>query len=194
MRIGGSYKKAVYKEYTDGSFTEHKKRVAEEAHLGLLGKLSKVISRERLMRINVHRSPLQLQGGPSAPLPPAGAAAAPSPARHLSCRSSGRQCCGGPQLAGGILHRGPRRSGSEFQGQALGLALLITWLLLAWLWTESEVGADLCRSLSKEKNCSACHWASMRNGHWWFRPCAGDLVRGHTGPGAVPRAISHRWQ
>lgn len=37
-RIGGSYKKAIYKEYTDGSFTEHKKRLAEEAHLGLLGK------------------------------------------------------------------------------------------------------------------------------------------------------------
>lgn len=36
-RIGGSYKKAIYKEYTDGSFTEHKKRLAEEAHLGLLG-------------------------------------------------------------------------------------------------------------------------------------------------------------
>lgn len=37
-RIGGSYKKAIYKEYTDGSFTEHRKRLAEEAHLGLLGK------------------------------------------------------------------------------------------------------------------------------------------------------------
>uniref|UniRef100_A0A8B9FCP7 Ceruloplasmin n=1 Tax=Amazona collaria TaxID=241587 RepID=A0A8B9FCP7_9PSIT len=40
-RIGGSYKKAVYKEYTDGSFTEHKKRLAEEAHLGLLGPVIK---------------------------------------------------------------------------------------------------------------------------------------------------------
>ncbi|KAM7108141.1 ceruloplasmin isoform 3-T3 [Ciconia maguari] len=40
-RIGGSYKKAVYKEYTDGSFTEHKKRLTEEAHLGLLGPVIK---------------------------------------------------------------------------------------------------------------------------------------------------------
>ncbi|XP_027637273.1 ceruloplasmin isoform X2 [Falco peregrinus] len=40
-RIGGSYKKAVYKEYTDGSFTEHKKSLTEEAHLGLLGPVIK---------------------------------------------------------------------------------------------------------------------------------------------------------
>ncbi|NXF48334.1 CERU protein, partial [Oceanites oceanicus] len=40
-RIGGSYKKAIYKEYTDGSFTEHKKRLTEEAHLGLLGPVIK---------------------------------------------------------------------------------------------------------------------------------------------------------
>ncbi|NXF91879.1 CERU protein, partial [Eubucco bourcierii] len=36
-RIGGSYKKAIYKEYTDGSFTVWKKRLPEEEHLGLLG-------------------------------------------------------------------------------------------------------------------------------------------------------------
>ncbi|OPJ75537.1 ceruloplasmin [Patagioenas fasciata monilis] len=41
MRIGGSYRKAVYKEYTDSSFTERKKRLAEEAHLGLLGPVIK---------------------------------------------------------------------------------------------------------------------------------------------------------
>ncbi|NWQ80692.1 CERU protein, partial [Columbina picui] len=48
MRIGGSYKKAVYKEYTDGSFTECKKRLAEEAHLGLLGPVIKAEVGERI--------------------------------------------------------------------------------------------------------------------------------------------------
>lgn len=80
-RIGGSYKKAIYKEYTDGSFTEHKKRLAEEAHLGLLGKISKIISCQRLMRVNYHFHrlaivPLRLQGrGPQLSLPPADAGA-----------------------------------------------------------------------------------------------------------------------
>uniref|UniRef100_A0A8C3UA82 Plastocyanin-like domain-containing protein n=1 Tax=Catharus ustulatus TaxID=91951 RepID=A0A8C3UA82_CATUS len=46
--IGGSYKKAVYKEYTDGSFTEHKRRLAEEAHLGLLGPVIKAEVGERI--------------------------------------------------------------------------------------------------------------------------------------------------
>nr|XP_035971510.1 ceruloplasmin isoform X2 [Halichoerus grypus] len=36
-RIGGSYKKLVYREYTDASFTNQKKRGPEEEHLGLLG-------------------------------------------------------------------------------------------------------------------------------------------------------------
>ncbi|NXY47037.1 CERU protein, partial [Ceuthmochares aereus] len=40
-RIGGSYKKAIYKEYTDGSFTQHKGRLPEEEHLGLLGPVIK---------------------------------------------------------------------------------------------------------------------------------------------------------
>lgn len=40
-RIGGSYKKAIYKEYTDGTFTAHKKRLPEEEHLGLLGPVIK---------------------------------------------------------------------------------------------------------------------------------------------------------
>uniref|UniRef100_A0A8C4Y309 Ceruloplasmin n=1 Tax=Gopherus evgoodei TaxID=1825980 RepID=A0A8C4Y309_9SAUR len=40
-RIGGSYKKAVYKEYTDGTFTKCKKRLPEEEHLGLLGPVIK---------------------------------------------------------------------------------------------------------------------------------------------------------
>ncbi|CAH2246888.1 ceruloplasmin [Pelobates cultripes] len=37
MRIGGSYKKVVYVEYKDATFTKRKKRSAEEKHLGILG-------------------------------------------------------------------------------------------------------------------------------------------------------------
>uniref|UniRef100_A0A8C3SVH6 Ceruloplasmin n=2 Tax=Chelydra serpentina TaxID=8475 RepID=A0A8C3SVH6_CHESE len=40
-RIGGSYKKVVYKEYTDGTFTNCKKRLPEGEHLGLLGPVIK---------------------------------------------------------------------------------------------------------------------------------------------------------
>ncbi|XP_059711943.1 ceruloplasmin isoform X5 [Haemorhous mexicanus] len=47
-RIGGSYKKAIYKEYTDDSFTEHKKRLAEEEHLGLLGPVIRAEVGERI--------------------------------------------------------------------------------------------------------------------------------------------------
>uniref|UniRef100_W5M0L7 Ceruloplasmin n=1 Tax=Lepisosteus oculatus TaxID=7918 RepID=W5M0L7_LEPOC len=36
-RIGGKYKKAVYVEYTDHSFTKRKERTPEEEHLGILG-------------------------------------------------------------------------------------------------------------------------------------------------------------
>ncbi|XP_037698864.1 ceruloplasmin [Choloepus didactylus] len=36
-RIGGSYKKLVYREYTDASFTHQKERGPKEEHLGLLG-------------------------------------------------------------------------------------------------------------------------------------------------------------
>ncbi|XP_062947427.1 ceruloplasmin isoform X2 [Cynocephalus volans] len=36
-RIGGSYKKLVYREYTDASFTHQKERGPEEEHLGILG-------------------------------------------------------------------------------------------------------------------------------------------------------------
>ncbi|KAM7330991.1 hypothetical protein ACRRTK_010180 [Alexandromys fortis] len=36
-RIGGSYKKMVYREYTDGSFTNQKQRGPDEEHLGILG-------------------------------------------------------------------------------------------------------------------------------------------------------------
>lgn len=36
-RIGGSYKKLVYREYTDASFTDQKERGPEEEHLGILG-------------------------------------------------------------------------------------------------------------------------------------------------------------
>ncbi|KAM4772613.1 ceruloplasmin [Rhinophrynus dorsalis] len=38
-RIGGSYKKAVYVEYTDGTFTTKKERPSDEEHLGILGPL-----------------------------------------------------------------------------------------------------------------------------------------------------------
>ncbi|XP_068136842.1 ceruloplasmin [Hyperolius riggenbachi] len=37
QRIGGSYKKAVYKEYMDGTFTKQKPKSEEEKHLGILG-------------------------------------------------------------------------------------------------------------------------------------------------------------
>ncbi|XP_064186262.1 ceruloplasmin isoform X2 [Anguilla rostrata] len=36
-RIGGKYKKAVYVEYTDHTFTKRKDRTPEEEHLGILG-------------------------------------------------------------------------------------------------------------------------------------------------------------
>ncbi|XP_058406209.1 ceruloplasmin [Diceros bicornis minor] len=36
-RIGGSYKKLVYREYTDASFVHRKERGPEEEHLGILG-------------------------------------------------------------------------------------------------------------------------------------------------------------
>lgn len=36
-RIGGQYKKAVYVEYTDDTFTSTKNRSADEEHLGFLG-------------------------------------------------------------------------------------------------------------------------------------------------------------
>ncbi|XP_070094393.1 ceruloplasmin isoform X3 [Equus przewalskii] len=36
-RIGGSYKKLVYREYTDASFRNRKERGPEEEHLGILG-------------------------------------------------------------------------------------------------------------------------------------------------------------
>lgn len=36
-RIGSVYKKAIYREYTDGTFSKLKKRPADEAYLGILG-------------------------------------------------------------------------------------------------------------------------------------------------------------
>ena len=38
-RIGRIYRKAIYREYTDGTFTQRKPRAAEWAHLGFLGPL-----------------------------------------------------------------------------------------------------------------------------------------------------------
>ncbi|XP_040205015.1 ceruloplasmin isoform X1 [Rana temporaria] len=37
--IGSKYKKAVYREYTDGTFAKHKERTENEDHLGILGPL-----------------------------------------------------------------------------------------------------------------------------------------------------------
>lgn len=37
QRIGGSYKKAVFREYVDATFTTPKKRLPEEEHMGILG-------------------------------------------------------------------------------------------------------------------------------------------------------------
>lgn len=37
-RLGGRYWKAVYREYTDKSFTIRRKRTSAETHLGILGK------------------------------------------------------------------------------------------------------------------------------------------------------------
>lgn len=39
-KIGSRYKKVVYREYTDESFTVEKKRQPEQQHLGIMGKLS----------------------------------------------------------------------------------------------------------------------------------------------------------
>jgi len=36
--IGTKYKKVVYREYTNGNFTERKERTEEEEHLEILGK------------------------------------------------------------------------------------------------------------------------------------------------------------
>ncbi|GBM11130.1 Ceruloplasmin, partial [Araneus ventricosus] len=36
-RIGGVYRKAVYREYTDATFTAKKQRGPDEAHLAIMG-------------------------------------------------------------------------------------------------------------------------------------------------------------
>ncbi|XP_054138253.1 ceruloplasmin [Melozone crissalis] len=89
-RIGGSYKKAIYKEYTDGSFTKHKKRLAEEAHFGLLGPVirAEVGERIRVTFRNKARRPFSIQAhGVSTRRSGAGArfgAGTGSPASHVS--------------------------------------------------------------------------------------------------------------
>ena len=40
-RIGGTYIKAMYVEYTDSSFTTRKPRTADEKHLGFMGPVIK---------------------------------------------------------------------------------------------------------------------------------------------------------
>ncbi|XP_051482285.1 ceruloplasmin [Apus apus] len=87
-RIGGSYKKAVYREYTDGSFTERKKRLTEEAHLGLLGPVIKAEVGESLRVTFRNRAsrPLSVQPhglGCSSPRG-AGCQGTDSPASHVS--------------------------------------------------------------------------------------------------------------
>lgn len=37
-QIGSKYKKVVYREYTNGNFTQRKVRTEEEEHLEILGK------------------------------------------------------------------------------------------------------------------------------------------------------------
>lgn len=36
--LGSKYKKAVYREYTDGTFQTRKARISRDEHLGILGK------------------------------------------------------------------------------------------------------------------------------------------------------------
>lgn len=45
-RIGSRYKKVVYREYTDGTFTVQKERKSTEEHLGILGKFSFLVNQE----------------------------------------------------------------------------------------------------------------------------------------------------
>ncbi|XP_049599397.1 ferroxidase HEPHL1 isoform X1 [Syngnathus scovelli] len=48
-RIGSRYKKVVYREYTDETFTVEKKRNADQEHLGILGPLIKAEVGEQIM-------------------------------------------------------------------------------------------------------------------------------------------------
>ncbi|XP_041038821.1 ceruloplasmin [Carcharodon carcharias] len=47
-RIGGKYRKAVYREYTDDTFKKHKERTADEEHLGILGPVIKAEVGDRI--------------------------------------------------------------------------------------------------------------------------------------------------
>lgn len=62
-RIGGSYKKAVYVEYTDSTFTKKKDRSKEEEHLGILGPviLAKVGDRIKVTFKNKACRPYSIQ-------------------------------------------------------------------------------------------------------------------------------------
>ena len=44
-QIGRVYKKAIYREYTDGAFTVLKKRSPDDAYLGLLGPILRAMKR-----------------------------------------------------------------------------------------------------------------------------------------------------
>lgn len=50
-RIGGSYKKLVYREYTDASFANRKERGPEDEHLGLLGESAEQV--QECMRVTL---------------------------------------------------------------------------------------------------------------------------------------------
>lgn len=47
-RIGAEYKKVVFREYTDGTFTEKKPRHSDEEHLGIMGPILKAEVGERI--------------------------------------------------------------------------------------------------------------------------------------------------
>lgn len=61
-RIGSRYKKAVYREYTDDTFTVRKERKANQQHLGMIGKFG----------VSPHRLCAETAGEDTGSLPSAG--------------------------------------------------------------------------------------------------------------------------
>lgn len=56
QRIGSIYKKAVYRQYTDVSFTRRKTRAACEAHHGLAGPPIKAEAGQKVMVVVLNRA------------------------------------------------------------------------------------------------------------------------------------------